>query len=48
MPYHVDLSRLTYDLREGVVTITLPAVTLGDIALHPERAATINDGVPIA
>lgn len=47
--YFVNLSDLsladvTYDERAKIVRIKLPRVTLGDIALAPEQATTINGG----
>ncbi len=48
--YYLDLSELTladvsYNDAARVVTVRLPAVTLGDIAFQPENASTVNGGV---
>lgn len=48
--YYLDLSELTladvtYNDAAKVVTVRLPAVTLGDIAFQPENARTANGGV---
>lgn len=48
--YYLDLSELSladvsYDDRAKLVRVTLPPVTLGDIAFQPEGATTINGGV---
>lgn len=48
--YYLDLSDLTladvrYDERARLVTVRLPAVTLGDIAFQPENATTLNGGL---
>lgn len=48
--YHLDLTDLSladvrYDEKAKLVTVTLPKVTLGEIAFQPENATTINGGV---
>lgn len=48
--YELNLSDLTladvsYNDAAKVVTVRLPAVTLGDIAFQPENASTVNGGV---
>ena len=48
--YYLDLSDLTladvaYNEAAKVVTVRLPAVTLGDIAFQPENASTVNGGI---
>ena len=48
--YYVDLSGLSladvaYDAHAKLVTVRLPALTIGDIAFQPEGATTVNGGV---
>lgn len=48
--YYLALSELTladvsYNEAVKVVTVRLPAVTLGDIGFQPENASTVNGGV---
>lgn len=48
--YFIDLSQLTlanavYDERAKLVRVTLPPVTLGDIAFDPEHATTTSGGL---
>lgn len=48
--YFIDLSKLTladavYDEEAKLVRITLPPVTLGDIAFDPEHATTVSGGL---
>lgn len=48
--YYVDLSDLsltdvTFNETANIVTVRLPAVTLGDIAFQPESATTTNGGI---
>ena len=48
--YYIDLADLSladvsYNDRAKLVTVKLPAVTLGDIAFQPENATTINGGL---
>ena len=48
--YYLDLSDLsladvTYNDAAKLVTVKLPAVTMGDVAFQPENASTVNGGV---
>lgn len=48
--YYVDVSRIgtgevAYDERSGVVTVSLPPLTVGDVAFEPEGARTTNGGL---
>lgn len=48
--YYLDLSGLTladvsYNNTAKIVTVRLPAITVGDIAFQPENASTVNGGV---
>lgn len=48
--YYVDLSNLTldrvkYDDVAKIVTVSLPALTMGDVAFEPEAARMINGGL---
>ncbi len=48
--YYLDLSSLTladvnYNDMAKIVTVRLPAITVGDIVFQPENASTVNGGV---
>lgn len=48
--YYCDLSGLTladvsYNDTSKIVTVRLPAITVGDIVFQPENASTVNGGV---
>lgn len=42
---HLNLRNIVYDDRTQLITVTLPPLTLGDIAFEPEAARTINGGL---
>lgn len=44
--YRLDLTKLTaaYDQNTNLVTVTLPKLTLSDVAFQPEAATIINNG----
>ncbi|MBA3511246.1 DUF4230 domain-containing protein [Sphingomonas sp.] len=48
--YYVDMSDLdqddvSFDARAAVVTVSMPPLTMGDVAFEPEGARTINGGL---